>query len=78
MCTVGGRIGWIGTKSGTARRPGIADPTTDKRRCGTSGGIHLGMVPQYCSEAMVLEEESETRLLRGISASRFSRHSVHY
>ena len=28
MCTVGGRIGWIGTRSGTARRPGIADPTT--------------------------------------------------
>ena len=28
MCTVGGRIGWIGTRSGTARRPDIADPTT--------------------------------------------------
>ena len=28
MCTVGGRIGWIGTRSGTARRPGIAGPTT--------------------------------------------------
>ena len=28
MCTVGGRIGWIVTRSGTARRPGIADPTT--------------------------------------------------
>ena len=29
MCTVGGRIGWIGTRSGTARRPGIAGPTTE-------------------------------------------------
>ena len=28
MCTVSGRSGWIGTRSGTARRPGIADPTT--------------------------------------------------
>ena len=28
MCTVDGRIGWIGTRSGTARRPGIAGPTT--------------------------------------------------
>ena len=28
MCAVGGRIGWIGTRSGAARRPGIADPTT--------------------------------------------------
>ena len=28
MCTVGGRIGWIGTRCGTARRPGIAGPTT--------------------------------------------------
>ena len=28
MCTVGGRIEWIGTRSGTARWPGIADPTT--------------------------------------------------
>ena len=29
MCTVGGRIGWFGTRSGTARRPGIAGPTTE-------------------------------------------------
>ena len=28
MGTVGGRIGWIGTRSGTAHRPGIAGPTT--------------------------------------------------
>lgn len=27
MCTVGGWIGWIGTRSGTARRPGIPDTT---------------------------------------------------
>ena len=28
MCTVGGRIGWIMTRSGTARRPGIPGTTT--------------------------------------------------
>ena len=28
MCTVGGRIGWIVTRSGTARRPGIPGTTT--------------------------------------------------
>ena len=27
-CTVGGRIGWTGTRSGTARRPGIPGTTT--------------------------------------------------
>ena len=27
-CTVGGRIGWIVTRSGTARRPGILGTTT--------------------------------------------------
>ena len=36
MCTVGGRIGWIGTRSDTARRPGIADPTTQQ----VSAGVH--------------------------------------
>ena len=35
MCTVGGRIGWIGTRSGTARRPGIAGPTTTGTYYGT-------------------------------------------
>ena len=28
MCTVGGRIGWIVTRSGTARRPSIPGTTT--------------------------------------------------
>ena len=28
MCTVGGRIGWIVTRAGTARRPGIPGTTT--------------------------------------------------
>ena len=37
MCTVGGRIGWIGTRSGTARRPGIAGPTTLKEKFLASG-----------------------------------------
>ena len=31
MCTVGGRIGWIVTRSGTARRPGIPGTTTSSR-----------------------------------------------
>ena len=31
MCTVGGRIGWIVTRSGTARRPGIPGTTTPIR-----------------------------------------------
>ena len=38
MCTVGGRIGWIVTRSGMARRPGIPGTITllDKEVCDDS------------------------------------------
>ena len=39
MCTVGGRIGWIVARSGTARRPGIPGTTTTGNTVGSSVAV---------------------------------------
>ena len=47
MCTVGGRIGWIVTRSGTARRPGIPGTTTSL----TDFKIHFFRMAKVLKEA---------------------------
>ena len=58
MCTVGGRIGWIGTKSGTARRPGIADPTTLALQ-----NQEVDSTPPLAARARSLEATAPTSIL---------------
>ena len=49
MCTVGGRIGWIVTRSGTARRPGIPGTTTPRAYKARFVGYSFTsiLIPQY-------------------------------
>ena len=40
-CTVGGRIEWIGTRSGTARRPGIPGTNTSVINLGVFRAVRV-------------------------------------
>ena len=77
MCTVGGRIEWIGTRSGTARRPGIADPTI---AAAVSTGKNL---PTFV-ETSIPQPRSRSRVVRPVllredaSSSRFAASNLHF